>query len=93
MNQFNLKPKSLCIAVILPAYNEELTIESTIEAFNKELPNAFIWVVNNLSTDANVEAFHPAGHLSTSSTSTMPSLLGSASIVGWQNTRCLQLSL
>ncbi len=52
MNQFNLKPKSLCIAVILPAYNEELTIESTIEAFNKELPNAFIWVVNNLSTDA-----------------------------------------
>jgi glycosyltransferase involved in cell wall biosynthesis len=39
------------IAVILPAYNEELTIADTIEAFHRELPNARIIVVNNNSTD------------------------------------------
>lgn len=39
------------IAVILPAYNEELTIKNTIEAFNKALPEADIWVVNNRLSD------------------------------------------
>jgi glycosyltransferase involved in cell wall biosynthesis len=42
----------LKIAVILPAYNEELTIKRAIKAFHKELPEASIWVVNNCSTDA-----------------------------------------
>lgn len=42
------------IAVILPAYNEELTIADTIEAFHRELPNARIIVVNNNSTDNTV---------------------------------------
>lgn len=40
------------IAVILPAYNEELTIAATIEAFHKELPRAQILVINNNSRDA-----------------------------------------
>lgn len=39
------------IAVILPAYNEELTIRAAILAFHKMLPEAAIWVVNNRSTD------------------------------------------
>jgi glycosyltransferase involved in cell wall biosynthesis len=39
------------IAVILPAYNEELTIKGTIIAFHQALPEAAIWVVNNRSTD------------------------------------------
>lgn len=39
------------IAVILPAYNEELTIAGTIEAFYKELPEAKIVVINNNSKD------------------------------------------
>lgn len=39
------------IAVVLPAYNEELTIEGTIRAFHAALPHAAIWVVNNRSTD------------------------------------------
>ena len=39
------------IAVILPAYNEELTILATIEDFHLHLPEAEIWVVNNRSTD------------------------------------------
>jgi glycosyltransferase involved in cell wall biosynthesis len=39
------------IAIVLPAYNEEITIEATIRAFHAELPQAAIWVVNNRSTD------------------------------------------
>lgn len=40
------------IAIVLPAYNEELTVAATMEDFHKELPTASIWVVNNRSTDA-----------------------------------------
>lgn len=40
------------IAIILPAYNEELTIGGTIEAFHCAAPGADIYVINNNSTDA-----------------------------------------
>lgn len=40
------------IVVILPAYNEELTIAGTIEGFHGAIPEAAIWVVNNRSSDA-----------------------------------------
>lgn len=39
------------IAVILPAYNEEVTIEATIVDFYQNLPESSIWVINNCSTD------------------------------------------
>lgn len=39
------------IAIILPAYNEELTIEDTIIDFHNELPNANIVVIDNNSSD------------------------------------------
>jgi glycosyltransferase involved in cell wall biosynthesis len=39
------------IAVVLPAHNEELTIEKTIRAFHSALPEAAIWVVDNCSVD------------------------------------------
>lgn len=39
------------IAVILPAYNEALTICAVIEAFAVELPEAEIVVIDNASTD------------------------------------------
>lgn len=39
------------IAVILPAYNEEQTIGETISAFNAELPEAELWIVDNNSND------------------------------------------
>lgn len=39
------------IAIILPAYNEELTISKTIEEFYKELPDAYIVIVDNNSSD------------------------------------------
>jgi len=40
------------MALILPAYNEELTIEATVRAFHVALPEAAIWVINNRSSDA-----------------------------------------
>lgn len=43
------------IAVILPAFNEDLTIAQTIQAFHDALPEAAIWVVNNRSTDMTEE--------------------------------------
>ena len=46
------------IAVILPAYNEALTIAATIEAFHRELPQAQIVVINNRSTDQTAQIAH-----------------------------------
>ncbi len=43
------------IAIILPAYNEELTIRETICAFHFSIPEAALYVVNNRSSD-NTEA-------------------------------------
>jgi cellulose synthase/poly-beta-1,6-N-acetylglucosamine synthase-like glycosyltransferase len=39
------------IAIILPAFNEDLTIVDTILSFYNSLPTAEIWVVNNNSSD------------------------------------------
>ena len=39
------------IAIILPAYNEEVTISDTIKSFHAQLPGAHIYVVNNNSND------------------------------------------
>lgn len=39
------------IAVLIPCYNEALTIEKVIKDFKKELPNAEIYVYNNNSKD------------------------------------------
>ena len=43
------------IAVLLPCYNEEQTIEKVIRDFQRELPEATIYVYNNNSTDRTVE--------------------------------------
>ena len=39
------------VAVLLPAYNEEVSIGVTIQNFKKALPKADIWVCDNNSTD------------------------------------------
>lgn len=39
------------IAVLIPCYNESVTIKKVINDFKKELPNAKIYVYNNNSTD------------------------------------------
>lgn len=43
------------VAVVLPAYNEEETIEAVIRDFNKFLPDAEIIVVNNNSSDRTAD--------------------------------------
>lgn len=43
------------IAVLIPCYNEEKTIEKVISDFKKELPNAEIYVYNNNSKDKTLE--------------------------------------
>lgn len=43
------------IAVLIPCYNEELTIDKVINDFKKELPEAQIYVYNNNSKDKTKE--------------------------------------
>ena len=43
------------IAIIIPCYNEEKTIEKVVFDFKKELPKAQIYVYNNNSTDRTLE--------------------------------------
>ena len=43
------------IAVLIPCYNEELTVEKVIKDFRKELPDADIYVYNNNSKDKTEE--------------------------------------
>jgi len=43
------------IAVLIPCYNEELTIKKVIEDFKKELPTAEIYVYDNNSSDKTYE--------------------------------------
>ena len=43
------------IAVLIPCYNEEKTIEKVIADFRKELPDAEIYVYNNNSKDRTIE--------------------------------------
>lgn len=49
------------IAVLIPCYNEELTIEKVIKDFRKELPEADIYVYNNNSKDKSKELAIKAG--------------------------------
>ena len=43
------------IAVLIPCYNEEITIEKVIKDFKKELPEAEIYVYDNNSKDKTAE--------------------------------------
>jgi glycosyltransferase involved in cell wall biosynthesis len=52
---------SLCIAVILPCYNEEAAIVETIAGFRSALPAATIYVYDNNSRDRTVELARGAG--------------------------------
>ena len=49
------------IAVLIPCYNEELTIEKVIRDFQKELPEAKVYVYNNNSKDRSYEVAKNAG--------------------------------
>ena len=49
------------VAVLVPAFNEGLTIEGVVTEFAKCLPQATIYVYDNNSTDHTVEAAKAAG--------------------------------
>ena len=53
--------KALKIAVILPCFNEELTIGNTIKDVKKSLKNAEIYVCDNASTDRTAAIASAAG--------------------------------
>jgi len=49
------------IAILIPCYNEELTIANVVREFRAELPEAEIYVFDNNSRDRTVERAHDAG--------------------------------
>ena len=49
------------IAVLIPCYNEELTVAKTVRDFKKELPEADIYVYDNNSTDNTAALAKEAG--------------------------------
>jgi len=49
------------IAVLIPCYNEELTIATVVSDFREQLPAADIYVFDNNSTDKTVECATQAG--------------------------------
>ena len=49
------------IAVLIPCYNEELTIEKVVKDFKKELPDADIYVYDNNSKDKTAKKKKNAG--------------------------------
>lgn len=49
------------IAVLIPCYNEELTVEKTVSDFKRILPSADIYVYNNNSKDKTKELALKAG--------------------------------
>ena len=49
------------IAVLIPCYNESLTVEKVVADFKKELPDATIYVYDNNSKDNTAELAKKAG--------------------------------
>ncbi|MCB5956216.1 glycosyltransferase family 2 protein [Enterococcus sp. CWB-B31] len=56
-----MKESIMKVAVLIPCYNEELTIKKVIEDFRKELPDADIYVYDNNSTDNTNQIAREAG--------------------------------
>lgn len=48
-------------AILIPCYNEELSIEKVVTDFKKEVPEADIYVYDNNSKDKTVEIAKKAG--------------------------------
>ena len=49
------------IAVLIPYFNEEKTIEKVVRDFRSQIPEAVIYVYNNNSTDRTAELAEKAG--------------------------------
>ena len=53
--------KNKSVAVLIPCYNEELTVSKVVNDFKKELPKAKIFVYDNNSSDRTAELAKEAG--------------------------------
>lgn len=53
--------RTLQVAVIIPCYNEEAAIVKVVQDFKTALPEAFVFVFDNNSTDRTAEAARSAG--------------------------------
>jgi glycosyltransferase involved in cell wall biosynthesis len=51
------------VAVLIPCYNEELTIAAVVRQFRAELPDACVYVFDNNSTDRTIAEAESAGAL------------------------------
>ena len=49
------------VAVLIPCYNEALTVEKVVTDFKRELPDADIYVYDNNSTDDTAVLAEKAG--------------------------------
>lgn len=59
--EFMMRFGGLSIAVLLPCYNEELTVAKCIADFREALPTATIYVYDNRSSDRTAEVAEAAG--------------------------------
>jgi len=53
--------KNYQLALVIPCYNEALTIANTVKTFQNILPSALIYVCDNNSSDKTAEIAHEAG--------------------------------
>jgi glycosyltransferase involved in cell wall biosynthesis len=56
-----IEARAQTVAVLIPCYNEELTIEAVIRQFREVLPDCRIYVCDNNSTDRTIERARAAG--------------------------------
>src|SRR5262245_41329706 len=49
------------IAILIPCYNEEVTVAEVVRGFSRELPRAEVYVFDNGSTDRTAEQASEAG--------------------------------
>jgi len=59
--QASVSQRSPRIAILIPCYNEELTVACVIDAFRAELPDSHIYVFDNNSTDRTAEVARGRG--------------------------------
>ncbi len=55
LNELYFIMKPFPLALVIPAYNEELTIKKTVLEFYREIPNAYFVIVDNNSKDRTSE--------------------------------------
>ena len=61
--QFPVADPEPRIAVLIPCYNEELTVGQVVREFRAELPEAEIYVFDNNSVDGTIEEARAAGYV------------------------------